>query len=72
MADDTDDIFPQILDKKRQGAKQRSIAEVLANDLAAGAKTPAIRWIARRFAVIKLALDLACAWDILPWEPSDN
>lgn len=46
--------------------------ESLANDLAAGAKTPAIRRIARRFAVIKLALDLACAWDILPWEPADN
>jgi putative DNA primase/helicase len=52
--------------------KQRSIVEALANDLAAEAKTPAIRRIARRFAVIKLALDLACVWDILPWEPADN
>jgi putative DNA primase/helicase len=52
--------------------KQREIVEHLADKLTGDSKTPAIRRIARRFAVIKLALDLACDWGLIPWAAEDN
>jgi hypothetical protein len=51
---------------------QRATIEDLAARLTGDSKTPAIRRIARRYAVIKSALDLACEWGILPWTAEDN